>query len=303
MPVTRLLDFPVIDAHFHLWDRTANSYPWLAEDSPRPALGDHRPLMRNITLADHRAAIGRLLDIAGGVHVEANCADPAGEADWFAGVAAAAAFPLVHVARVEMTRLDAAEAIAAMARRPCVRGIRMRLNADPRIAARGGIADEPAFRQAFAVLAEHGLLFELSLLPPQAEEGDRLARAFPDTALVLNHLGWPRIAEGLDDFDGWRAAMRRLAGCANITVKLSMLFPIDRAWRQEVIRPFVEETLTIFGSDRVMWGSNYPIESVMGPAERQLTALLDCLSGLDQAALEAVFRRNAARVFAIDLPA
>jgi len=296
-----LVGFPVVDAHFHLWSRGENPYPWLAEGSPAPALGDHRPLMRDVTLADHRAEIGRLVALAGGVHVEAGCADPAAETAWIARVAAATGFPLVHVARVDMTDPGAGEAIHALARHDIVRGFRMRLNADPKIAGRAGIADEPAFRRAFAVLADTGRLFELSLFPPQAGEGERLARDYPDTAFVLNHLGWPRIAAGQDSFATWRDGMRRLAACPNVTVKLSMLFPIDRDWRPAVIRPFVEETLVLFGAGRVMWGSNYPVETVMGTAEAQLTALLECLSHLSDGEMQAVFRTTAARVFALPL--
>ncbi|MEQ9814110.1 MAG: amidohydrolase family protein [Azospirillaceae bacterium] len=296
-----LLGFPVVDAHFHLWRRGENPYPWLADDSPAPALGDHRPLMRDFTLANHRSEIGRLVDLAGGVHVEAGCADPAAETAWIERVAAAAGFPLVHVARVDMTADDAGPSIRDLAQHDVVRGFRMRLNADPKIAGRGGIADEPDFRRAFAVLAETGRLFELSLYPPQAGEGERLARDFPDTALVLNHLGWPRIAAGHDSFAEWRDYMRRLAACPNVTVKLSMLFPIDRDWRTDAIRPFVEETLALFGAGRVMWGSNYPVETVMGAAEAQLTALLDCLDVLSDGELQAVFRTTAARVFALPI--
>jgi predicted TIM-barrel fold metal-dependent hydrolase len=292
-----LLDLPVVDAHLHWWDRTANPYPWLAPGSPRPALGDHRALMRDRRAADWLEEIGVLLPVVAGVHVEAGCADPLAEARWVAEEAARAGLPVVHVARVDLTRADARERIAELAALDHVRGLRMRLNADPRIAGRAGIADEPAFREGFAELARHGLLFELSIFPPQAAEGVRLARDFPGVPIVLNHLGWPRIEEGLDDRAGWRAAMAALAACPGLTVKLSMLFPIDRAWRAEVIRPFVLETLELFGPERVMWGSNWPIETVMGAARDQLLALVGILGGLDRGALEAIFRTTAARVY------
>lgn len=293
----RLLDFPVIDAHLHWWSRVANPYPWLAEGSPRPALGDHRPLMRELRASQWREDVGSLLEVVGGVHVEAGCADPLAEARWVAEEGARAGLAVVHVARVDLLRADAPERIAELAALPHVRGVRMRLNADPRIAGRAGIADEPAFRRGFATLARHPLLFELSIFPGQAQEGVRLARTFPGTPIVLNHLGWPRIAEGLDTRGGWWAAMRALAACPSITVKLSMLFPIDRGWRTDAIRPFVLETLGLFGPERVMWGSNWPIETVMGRPGDQLAALLAVLEGLDRPALEAIFRATAARVF------
>lgn len=302
MSATRLLDFPVVDAHFHLWDRAANGYPWLAPGSPRPALGDHAALMRSFTLADHRADVGAWLDVVAGVHVEAGCADPLAESRWVAGRCAAAGFPAVHVARVDLTAPDAGPRVDALAAVPGVRGVRMRLNADPRIAGRAGIADEPVFRQGFAAVARHGLSFALSLYPPQAGEGVRLARDFPETAFVVDHLGWPRIGEGLDTAEDWRRAMTAFAACPNVTLKLSMLWPIDRAWRRAAIEPFVLEALSVFGPDRVMFGSNYPVETVMGETGDQLATLVDILGGVGRAGLEAVFRGTAARVFGLALP-
>jgi predicted TIM-barrel fold metal-dependent hydrolase len=297
--VARLLAFPVVDAHLHWWDREACSYPWLSRGSPEPALGDHRALMRNFGFAEYSREIGRWLDVAAGVHVEAGCADALGEARWVAGEAERHRFPLAHVARVDLTRDDAEMEIERLAGLELTRGLRMRLNADPRIAGRSGIADEPVFRRHFGALAGKGLLFELSIYPPQAEEGVRLARDFPDTHIVLNHLGWPRFGEGLDSFESWRAAMRRLASCPNLTVKLSMLWPIERAWQVEVIRPFVLETMALFGPARVMFGSNFPIETVMGSTEHQLAALLTILRDLSRVELEGVFRTNAERVFSL----
>lgn len=301
MAVDRLLDFPVVDAHFHLWDRAANPYPWLAEDSPRPTLGDHRPLMRSFGLSDHRREIGRFLDVAGGIHVEAGCADPVAETRWIADVASSAGMPLAHVARVDLTDEQAPKRIADLSDESTVRGIRMRLNADPKIAGRAGIADEPLFRHNFQAVADSGLVFELSIFPSQHEEGGCLAADFPQTWFVLNHLGWPRIAEGLDDFDTWRRAMGYLARQPNIAVKLSMLWPIDRGWRRDIVKPFIAETIDLFGADRVLFGSNFPIEAVVGETEHQLTTLVDCLGSLTAPELEAVFRLNASRIFDLSL--
>lgn len=302
MATDRLLDFPVVDAHFHLWDRAANPYPWLAEDSPRPTLGDHRPLMRSFSLSDHRREIGRFLDVAGGVHVEAGCADPAAETRWIADLASSADISIVHVARVDLTDERAPDLIAELTDEPIVRGVRMRLNADPKIAGRAGIADEPLFRHNFQAVADSDLVFELSIFPSQCEEGGRLAADFPQTWFVLNHLGWPRIGEGLDDFDGWRRAMGHLARHSNIAVKLSMLWPIDRGWCREIVEPFIAKTIDLFGIDRVLFGSNYPIEAAIGETEHQLTTLLDCLDQLTRPECEAIFRLNAARIFGLSLP-
>ncbi|MCF6327402.1 MAG: amidohydrolase family protein [Devosiaceae bacterium] len=292
-----LLDYPVIDGHFHWWNRSYNRYAWLAPDSARPVLGDHRSLMRNFEYGDYVREVGSFLNLVGGVHIEAGCDHPKKETDWVLSQSSKHNFEVVHIARVDLTGDSAALEIEELSKIWRVRGFRMRLNADTRISSRSGISGVFNVRKNIAAIDKQKKLFELSIFSTQADEGVSLAREFPGMTFVLNHIGWPRIADGTDNFEDWRRSLQKLAACPNVFVKLSMLWPVDKLWRVEKIRPFVLETILMFGTDRVIFGSNYPIESVFGSFKAQLTNLLEAMHTLPDIDMQKIFRENAARVY------
>ena len=141
-----------------------------------------------------------------------------------------------------------------------------------------GLYGDATFRQGFAQLAPLGLSFEAWQFHPQLPEVTALARAFPDTSIILNHLGGPLgvgpYAGQVDTtFAQWRTHMAELAQCPNVTVKLGGLGmkigPFDHHARpvppssQQVAdawRPWVETAITQFGAQRCMFESNFPVD-------------------------------------------
>jgi predicted TIM-barrel fold metal-dependent hydrolase len=134
------------------------------------------------------------------------------------------------------------------------------------------------FRAGFAQLAPLGLSFDAWLYHPQIPDLAALARAFPETPIVLDHVGGPlgiKAYAGRRDevFAAWRAAMRELATCPNVSVKLGGLgmringFGFEEgeappssdalaaAWR-----PYIETTIELFGAARCMFESNFPVD-------------------------------------------
>jgi predicted TIM-barrel fold metal-dependent hydrolase len=91
--------------------------------------------------------------------------------------------------------------------------------------------------------------------------GAELVRAFPETTFVLEHAG---MLEDTSDAArmAWRDGMRRLADCPNVFVKLSALGTFVHRSTLADIQPVVSETVTLFGAERCLWGSNFPIEKI-----------------------------------------
>ncbi|MFC7705406.1 amidohydrolase family protein [Plastorhodobacter daqingensis] len=293
----RLLAFPVADSHFHLWDPEMLPYPWLSADARPPSFGDTGALRRPFARKDYLAAFDGVLDLCAGVHVEAGCADPLGEAQWVS-TQARADFVIGHVAQIDL-RAKGGEELARWEGRVPPVGFRMRLNADRAINASGEPPDSDHFTSVLAMLNARRAVFDLSIFPEQGDAAARLAARWPEIRFVLNHLGWPRIASGRDSFATWRNMMRQLSVVPNVVVKVSMLWPIDPAWRPEIIRPFLREALELFGPERLAWGSNFPIETCFGTIEHQLESLLEVLCDLPGPALEQIFRITTCQTYGL----
>ena len=294
----------IIDAHQHFWDLDRNYLPWLRDEPPiRFRYGDYTSLKRNYLPADYRRDAAAF-DVVGTVFVETEWdpTDPVGEVRWVEELKAREGLPSVMVAQAWLDRDDVDDVLASHGQSAIVRGIRHkpRAVATPdavEVGAPGSMGD-PVFRRGYALLEPNGLSYDLQTPWWHLAEARALADAFPATQLILNHTGLPsdRSPEGLD---GWRQAMRTLAGASNVALKISGLGQAGRPWSAEDNRAVVLEAIDIFGADRVMFASNFPVDSLVGSFETIFTGFLDITSGFTEDERAAMFRSNAQRFYRI----
>jgi len=284
---------PIVDAHQHFWDPRVNYHPWLCDQPPIPfRYGDYSALRRSYLPADYFADASPLHPVKT-VYVETewNPQDPLGETAWVAQLRRETGWPTVMVAQAWLDRADAAQVLERQAEFSFVRGIRHK--PPP------GSMRDARWRAGYALLARFGLRFDLQA--PWTELGDAaaLCRAYPETQLVLNHTGLPsdRSAAGIA---GWRRALRTLAECSNAAVKISGLGLPQERWTTERNREIVLSAIEIFGTERAMFASNFPVDGLCASfAEiyegfRQIT---DQFSPQEQRAL---FHDNASRIYAME---
>lgn len=290
----------LVDAHHHFQD-LRHSYPWLRPGAPQGLEGDLGPIRRDYLAPDYAADLADVTLVAS-VHVQNgwNPSDPLGETRWLEAQADATGRPDAIVAHADLSAPDADALLAAHAAHPRVRGIRQILNWHPdprlRVAPRPDLMADPAWRAGFARLAAHGLSFDLQLYWPQMDMALDLARAFPETPIILDHFGMPidRSPAGIAD---WSAALARLATAPNVAVKLSGFGLGYPAWTVADTAPLLRQTLALFGPDRTMVGTNLPVDSLFAaPAQtfQAIRAVVDPLSPADAAL---VLRDTAARIY------
>lgn len=262
-----MIDFPVVDAHHHFWDPVANPIPWLREE-PMIAFryGDYSAIRRPYLPDDYlRDSAG--IAIAKSVYVETEWdpTDPLGETRWVTSVAETSGYPHAVVAQAWLDRADVEEVLAGQAAFPLVRSIRHKPRAAPRPdgvrEGTPGSMSDPAWRRGFAHLAPNGLSFDLQVVWWHLEEAARLAADFPDTTIILNHTGLPsdRTEAGLR---GWHQAMARLAREPNVAVKISGIGQPGVPWTADGNRRVVLETIELFGIERCMLASNFPVDGL-----------------------------------------
>ena len=310
-------ELPIVDAHHHLWERPAGRY---LLDELRADLGaghnvqatvfiqcgygyrnDGQPELRSVGETERVAAIAAEAAAAG---VPGVCAGIVGYCDFRIG-----------------NRVDAVlEAhIAAGAGR--FRGIRQSAGWDAAIVSTTsavpprGLLLDPAFRLGLARLGKFGLSYECSLYHPQLPELTDLARALPDQPILANHCGGPiRVgpyAAAPDRaFAAWRSALRDLATCPNVVLKLGGQAMTIRGfdWHEEPLppssgelaaawRPFMETCIEAFGAERCMFESNFPVDKGMCSYPVVWNAFKRLASGYSAAEKAALFHGTAAQFY------
>lgn len=300
--MTEPLGFPIIDAHHHFWDPVLNYYPWLCDsDRPPHRYGDHQSIARPYLPADYLRDTAAFR-LAGSVYIEADWdpRDPIGEMRYIAGLRQHSGWPTVAVGKAWLDQPDAPHTLEQLAAFGFVRGIRHkpRANDAPADTAAGGMAD-PVWRRNYGLLARHGLHFELQTPYWHLHEAAALARDFPDTPLIINHTGMPsdRSSEGLA---AWREAMRCAAQCPNVFVKLSGIGLSGRRWSVAENRPVVRQSIELFGVDRCMFGSNYPVDSLCASFEDIFSGFAHMVADLSVPEQRQLFHDNARRLYRMD---
>ena len=151
-------------------------------------------------------------------------------------------------------------------------------------------------RRGFAQLETLSLSFDLQTPWWHLDAAGDLAHDFPRTSIILNHTGLPvdRSTEGLA---GWRAAMDGLARHANVFVKISGLGERNKPWTLEANGPIIRDTIAIFGVERCMFASNFPVDKLCGTFETIYAGFRAAVAELPLAKQHMLFHDNAVRVY------
>lgn len=292
----------IVDPHQHFWRIADRTHPWLDGDE-RLAFryGDYSAICRDYLPEDFRRDAARQ-NVVKTVHVEAEWdpRDPVAETRWLAQLKEQDGLPTAMVAQAWFARPDIAEVLAGHAVFPAVKGVRQKPAAakSPAEARRGapGSMDDPVWRKGYALLEQHGLHYDLQTPWWHLDAAAALARDFPRTTIVLNHTGLPadRSAEGLA---GWRRALDGLAAEPNTALKISGLGLADASWPAEGNRDVVREAIRIFGPERCMFASNYPVDSLVASYDRIFDGFKSFVADMSRADQEKLFHDNAVRFY------
>jgi predicted TIM-barrel fold metal-dependent hydrolase len=338
-------DLPIVDPHHHLWDRSArllaafpstgHGFEEIIRRAPRYLLDE---LLADVT-SGHRVRATVFLEC--GAMYRATGPEPlrcVGETEFVNGVAAMTASGLYGDVRAcagivghADLRMGAAVEEVLRAHQAAApdrfRGIRQSASwdADPRVLGPlsgrvpAGLYRDAGFREGFAVLGRLGLSFDAWLLEPQLPELVDLARAFPETAIVLDHVGTPLgigayAGRREERFGTWRESIRSLAQCPNVVIKLGGLaMPFagfasfdatPRASSEALARdwkPYVETCIAAFGASRCMFESNFPVDRLGCDYATLWNAFKRLATRCSPDEKTALFSGTAARVYRLEL--
>jgi L-fuconolactonase len=235
-------DLEFVDAHVHYWQPSAND--WYSTLRSRPIYRDILP--------------GEFPVGAGQVHVSA-VSSPRfvlDETRWLDRLRRETGFPSAVIGTIDPAEpFEAIESsLLAQAESPAFRGIRVFSGLDP--------ASDATLR-LFRLLGRNDWIFDLIGHPGDLASYVPAIEKSPDTTFVLEHAGWPD-GEEPEQFSLWRTAIAPLAAFGNVDCKISGLGMALRTTDPGRLRPWVETCLELFGVDRCLFGSNFPVDSVAG---------------------------------------
>lgn len=295
---TNIYDGPIVDAHHHFWQPAINPHPWLADDVLIPfRYGDYSAIKREYLPPDYFADAAKH-NVVETVYIDAEWdpQDPTGETEYIHRVAQRYGAPNAVVAQAWLDADNAAELLKVQAQYPLVRSVRHKPAgaASPQEAADGKrtLMSDDRWLCGYAELAKNGLHFDLQTPWWNLTEAKRLADDFPDTLIILNHTGLPsdRSPEGLA---GWHKAMALVAKAPNVVVKISGIGLADRPWNIDDNRWIIRETVAIFGPDRAMFASNFPVDSLCGSFDTIFSGFKQAVSELPYDQQHKLFCSNA----------
>jgi L-fuconolactonase len=278
----------IIDAHHHVWDLTVRPQTWISGEALQP-------LNRSFS-ADDLAPDARAAGVTATVVVQTVTLPE--ETPELLALAATGELIAGVVGWTDLTAPDISATLAALREQPggqYLVGIRHQVQdePDPQWLRR------PEVWRGLIAVAQAGLVYDLVVKPEQLPAAVAAATDLPGLTFVLDHLGKPPVATGA--LEPWADHVRKLALLPNTVCKLSGLLTeaSPGAWRIDDLRPYADAVLDAFGPQRLLYGSDWPVstlEAGYSDTIRITDQLTDALSADEK---DAVFRRNAARIYGL----
>lgn len=289
-----MAELPFVDTHFHLHDTKHPKlrYGWLEPDAVHGFLPDTDPLKaQRYRIKDYLAEI-RFSNVPKAIHVQAavDTPDPVAETEWLQAFADESGYPQGIVAECHLAKPDAAQVLDRHLRYANVRGVRN--------FGEGRYLVDAAWRRGFAELAPRKLVSCIDTRVELAGDLLDLAQAFPDTTICVDHCAVPMKRDDAS-FRQWRAAMNEMAKAPNVTMKISGLGMCDPRWTVQSIRPYVMGSIEAFGVDRVVFGTNWPVDRMFSSYPDLINAYAAIIAGFTRQEQTAMFSRNAEKLFRI----
>ena len=277
---------PIIDAHQHFWDPDHGDYEWIC--------GPFAPIRRIFAPGDLRPSL-QAQGVNGTILVQTW--NDLGETHDFMELAARTDFVAGVVGWVDLTDPALAVLLAELRARPDSKwlvGVRhlIQTEADPEWLLRDDV------RRGLRALAEAGLAYDLVPNLPQLPACVRTVGDFPQLRFILDHIAKPDIKH--DAFEPWASIMQGFAPHRDhVWCKLSGM--ITQAnwqnWTPADLQPYVSHVLGIFGVERCMFGTDWPVCLVAGSYERVVSALRSCLADRSPAELAQIFGHSAIQAY------
>lgn len=297
----------IVDAHHHLWDlnNKDTKYSWLMVTEGEAFFGDYAAIRKNYLLEDYIEDT-KNQNIIKSVHVQAEHDDdkPVNETAWLQSLADthSSKLPNAIVAFADFSKNNVSEILDAHQEYKNTRGIRQILSYNK---------DEPKYSHAtedfmknstwvenFKYIRNRNLSFDIQIYKHQMEDAANLANKYNDVLFILNHTGEP-CYQSKEYIESWEQNMKKLAKCENVVAKISGLGMFDPNWTIDSTRIFVEKTIQIFGIERCMFASNFPVDKIFNSFDTYWNSFKEITKNYSENDKKLLFSSNAEKYYRI----
>lgn len=234
----------MIDSHHHLWNYSSEEYPWIPPGSPLA----QDQLVAELEQATTAAGVDATVVVQARQVLE--------ESDWLLSLADSTDLIAGVVGWVPLIDENVDEPLARLAAHPKFKAVRHVLQDEP-----DSYFTRDDFHRGLSLLSDLDLRYDLLLFQRQLPAAIQLVDRQPDLGIIIDHIAKPEIRKGQID-PAWKAGMAELAKRDNILgVKISGMVTevTDPEIHEPTLRAYFEETLALFGTDRVMFGTDWPV--------------------------------------------
>lgn len=279
-------DFPIVDAHVHLWDPDRFRMSWL---------DGNEMLERRYEVAEYREHT-KGVDVGAMVYLQIDVEPPYAflEAQWVAALAGEESRiqGIVPWAPLEYGEKARAFLEALLAVSSLVKGVRRILQSE---SIEFGTRSD--FIKGLQILPEYGLSFDICIRHSQLSNTIEMVRQCPNTSFILDHIAKPNIREQV--LDPWREQIQELASFPNVYCKVSgLVTEADKDhWTAGDLAPYVAHVLESFGEDRVVFGGDWPVLLEASAYVRWVETLDVLTAHLSREAKQKLWAENARRFY------
>jgi len=271
----------IIDAHQHFWKYDPVIYDWITEEMS---------VIRKDFLPNDLAEVLKADKIDACISVQANQTEA--ETEWLIQMADENDFIAAVVGWVDLRDEFIEERLRYFKHYTKLKGFRHVLQ-----------GEEPSFMlqkdflHGISKLNQYGFTYDILIFPHHLEAALQLVQKFPDQRFVIDHIAKPSIKDG--KIDEWKAGIEKISKQQNVYCKLSgIVTEADwKNWTKESLTPYIDFVVNCFGTDRIMFGSDWPVCLVASSYTNWLNVIKEYFASYTKEEQEKIFSKNAIRFY------
>ena len=278
---------------------------WLNGPAQPRIFGDYELIRRDYPIQEFIKDSGSQ-GVTASVYVQVNWpnGEDVSEAAWVQATADKFGWPNAIIGHVDFASDQCCKVLSDLAKIPLMRGIRQQIhwhqNPQYCFAVEPDIVLNSNWRRNFALLQDYNWCFELQVFASQMRNAAKLAAEFRETPMILQHCGMPE-DNSITGMAFWLEGIKFLADQPNVFCKFSGLGTFLRQNSTDFISDVTGHCLELFGANRCIYGSNFPIEKIWTPYSNLINSYFHSLSGLSRPEQKQIFYSNAKEVYKINI--